>query len=83
MHQGVAHGDRGTRYFQAERGLKGQLLLQLSRRLHLLDCDIVEQEYQKRHRNHGLTVRPDIIVHEPFDSHRRTHGGYRAVVELE
>lgn len=73
------------RYFQTERGFQGELLVQLSRRLHLLDPEIVEQEYQKRQRDHGLTVRPDIIIHEPFDSAR--HGaraeGNRAVVELK
>jgi hypothetical protein len=59
--------------------------VQLSRRLHLLDHEIVEQEYQKRQRDHGLTVWPDIINHEPFDPAR--HAGHtdgnRAVVELK
>jgi hypothetical protein len=73
------------RYFLTERGFQGQLLVQLSRRLHLPDREIVEQEYQKRQRHHGLTVRPDIIIHEPFDPARhagRTEGN-RAVVELK
>lgn len=73
------------RFYQTERGFQGQLLVQLSQRLHLLDRELVEQEYQKRQRDHGLTVRPDIIIHEPFDAthHRaRTHGN-RAVIELK
>lgn len=73
------------RFFLTERGFQGELLVQLSRRLHLLDNEIVEQEYQKRQRDHGLRLRPDIIIHEPFDPAR--HGaraeGNRAVVELK
>jgi hypothetical protein len=73
------------RYFRTERGFQGELLVQLSRRLHLLDREIVEQEYQKRQRDHGLTVRPDIIIHEPFDParHAGRAEGNRAVVELK
>src|SRR5437588_9939027 len=73
------------RFYRTERGFQGELLVQLSRRLHLLDREIAEQEYQKRQRDHGLTVRPDIIIHEPFDPVRggaRTEGN-RAVVELK
>jgi hypothetical protein len=73
------------RFFRTERGFQGELLVQLSRRLPLADPEIIEQEYQKRMRDHGLTVRPDIIIHEPFDSAR--HGarseGNHAVVELK
>ena len=73
------------RFFQSERGFQGELLVQLSRRLRLSDREVVEQEYQKRQRDHGLTVRPDIIIHEPFDSAR--HGartaGNRVVVEIK
>jgi len=73
------------RFFQTERGFQGELLVQLSRRLHLIGQDIVEQEYQKRLRDHGLTVRPDIIIHEPFDPsyHGARTSGNRAVVELK
>lgn len=73
------------RYFRTERGFQGELLVQLSRRLHLLDREIVEQEYQKRQQDHGLTVRPDIIIHEPFDPahHAGRAEGNRAVVELK
>ena len=73
------------RFFRTERGFQGELLVQLSHRLHLTDPEIAEQEYQKRQRDHGLTVRPDIIVHEPFDStrHRDPTEGNRAVLELK
>lgn len=73
------------RFFQTERGYQGALLAQLSQRLHLPDYAIVEQEYQKQADLHGITIRPDIIIHEPFD-HRRHHArteGNLAVMELK
>src|SRR5256886_12182198 len=73
------------RFFQTERGYQGALLTQLTGCLQLPDYGIVEQEYQKKARLHSLTVRPDIIVHEPFNPDRhgaRTEGNV-AVVELK
>ena len=73
------------RFFQTERGYQGALLAQLTQRLHLPNYAIVEQEYQKQADLHGITIRPDIIIHEPFD-HRRHHArteGNLAVVELK
>ena len=73
------------RFFETERGFQGELLVQLTKRFQLLDCAIVEQEYQKRQQAHGLTIRPDIIIHEPFDPQRhgaRTEGNL-AVIELK
>jgi hypothetical protein len=73
------------RFYQTERGFQGELLQQLSRRLNLEDPAIVEQEYQKSQHVHGLTIRPDIIIHEPFDPARHaTHReGNLAVAELK
>jgi len=73
------------RFFDTERGYQGALLGHLEGRLQLPDYAIVEQEYQKQAGLHGLTIRPDIIIHEPFDSERhcaRTDGNL-AVVELK
>lgn len=45
----------------------------------------MEQEYQKRAEDHGLTIRPDIIIHVPFNRGRfpdRTKGNY-AVIQLK
>jgi hypothetical protein len=73
------------RLFQTERGYQGALLAQLDQRLQLPDYAIVEQEYQKQANLHGLTIRPDIIIHEPFDPGRhgaRTEGNL-AVFELK
>jgi hypothetical protein len=73
------------RLFQTERGYQGELLVQLSRHLASPNEAIGEQEYQKRVSEHGVTLRPDIIIHEPFDPRRhrdRTEGNH-AVVELK
>lgn len=73
------------RLFETERGYQGALLGQLERRLQLPERVIVEQEYQKQAGRHGVTIRPDIIIHEPFDPERfgdRTQGNV-AVIELK
>jgi hypothetical protein len=73
------------RFFETERGFQGELLVQLAQRLPLSSQEILEQEYQKRLREHGLCRRPDIIIHEPFDAARhasRTEGNC-AVLELK
>ena len=59
------------RLFDTERGYQGALLTALQQRLveHPIwpGAPVVEQEYQKRAREHGLRLRPDIIVHIPFE----------------
>ena len=73
------------RYFESERGFQGALLVQLSHSLTLPDKVLIEQEHQKRLQAHGLTFRPDIIVHEPFTPllhGNRSEGNY-IVVELK
>jgi hypothetical protein len=73
------------RLFETERGYQGALLGQLDRRLRLPARVIIEQEYQKQAAQHGLTIRPDIIIHEPFDVDRHTGrtDGNVAVIELK
>ncbi|EGR3967640.1 hypothetical protein DDN11_18760 [Vibrio cholerae] len=58
-----------ARYFETERGYQGALIAELQRELPSFNWEraIIEQEYQKRIREHGVTVRPDIIIHVPFD----------------
>jgi hypothetical protein len=56
------------RFFKTERGYQGELLAQLRRRQRSLELPgsvIVEQEHQKSVPDHGITFRPDIIVHVP------------------
>lgn len=76
------------RFFQTERGFQGALLAQLAKHVptELFAPDtVIEQEYQKRLSLHGLSIRPDIIIHEPFNTKRhadRSEGNI-AVVELK
>jgi hypothetical protein len=74
-----------ARYFESERGFQGALLVQLEQHLQLPDQTLVEQEYQKRQQEHGLKIRPDIIIHEPFDAsrHASRSEGNLAVIELK
>jgi hypothetical protein len=56
-------------------GFQGQLLVELWKRIPTYlpsDSVIIEQEHQKTLDRHGLTIRPDIIIHEPFDPARHT-----------
>ena len=58
------------RYFESERGFQGALIAQLEMRLAGLsfaDKPIIEQEYQKTFPAHGITIRPDILLHVPFE----------------
>lgn len=61
-------GITNPRCYDTERGFQGELLSEIRNRLPQLGIDgaIVEQEYQKRNSEHGLKIRPDIIVHVPF-----------------
>lgn len=60
------------RYYETERGFQGALLAELNSRLPSLQLAdaIVEQEYQKRMPEHGIRIRPDIIIHVPFKEGR-------------
>ena len=73
--------------YENERGFQGQLLIELSRRLPTgsLQGAILEQEHQKTLVRHGLTIRPDIVIHEPFDPavHRSRKDGNVAAIELK
>lgn len=76
------------RFYETERGFQGELLVGLQRMIPvglLPNQAILEQEYQKRLRVHGLTIRPDIIIHEPFDPsrHLSRRDGNIAVIELK
>jgi hypothetical protein len=76
---------REPRLFSSERGYQGELLAELKKRLRTAAFPgdpIVEQEYQKRLRSHGITIRPDLIVHVPFDrgtTRNRAEGNFVAI----
>lgn len=76
------------RFYETERGFQGEFLATLHRSLpegFLNPGLVIEQEYQKRLAQHGLTIRPDIIIHEPFDPARHSgrDDGNVAVIELK
>ena len=76
-----------TRYFETERGYQGALIAELQNELPSFNWErvIIEQEYQKRIKAHGITLRPDIIIHVPFDedeSNTRGEGNF-VVFELK
>ena len=74
-----------ARLFQDERGYQGELLQELARRFYkggFPGDPIVQQEYQKTIPSHGIRIRPDIIVHIPFErgaSKDRRHGNFIAI----
>jgi len=77
---------RTPRLFANERGYQGALIAELQ----TIAADIgngviIEQEHQKRLLSHGLRIRPDIIIHEPFDCRRHTNTaqGNIAAIELK
>lgn len=77
---------RRARFFETERGYQGELLAELRARLPqagLPGHAIVEQEYQKRLPDHGVRVRPDIIIHVPTPDGRNRRQGNFAVFELK
>lgn len=71
--------------FQDERVYQGELLQELGRRLGrgvLPDDPLIQQEYQKRIPLHGMRIRPDIIVHVPFErglAEDRDEGNFIAI----
>lgn len=73
------------RFFATERGYQGALISELKSRIaeaDFPDDPIVEQEYQKTLPNHGINIRPDIIIHIPFErglNQRRDQGNFVAI----
>lgn len=77
---GITH----PRFYESERGYQGALVSELNKILPDLELNgaIVEQEYQKRIEQHGIRIRPDIIIHVPFDSNNhnsRSEGNFIAI----
>jgi len=75
-------------YYEDERGFQGEFYAQLRLRLQdlvLPEDALLREEYQKRMGQHYLRIRPDIILHEPFDPgrHRGPDQGNHAVMELK
>jgi len=78
---------REPRLFSTERGYQGQLAAEIDKVIegepNSIERPLVEQEYQKTAELHGITLRPDIIVHVPFDrgvSPTRQHDNHLAIL---
>ncbi len=77
------------RLFSTERGYQGQLYSELDRRLKKIIIfprgSIIEQEYPKTLKKHGIYRRPDIIIHIPYKDRihpSRRYGNY-VVIQLK
>lgn len=76
-----------ARFFENERGFQGEL----SRHLHeemkgsLVGNEIFEEEHQKTTHKHNLKLRPDLILHVPFDpeEHESRCDGNKVVILLK
>lgn len=73
------------RYYNSERGYQGALIAELNSEIAKLEWEgaIVEQEYQKRIKEHGTKIRPDLIIHVPFDSNQHNTRGEGNFVVFE
>jgi|SRR5208282_2386917 len=61
---------REEQLLKDERGFQGALLQELGKRLPegaRPEDPMLQQEYQKRMLRHGIRIRPDIIIHVPFE----------------
>lgn len=78
---------RNPRFYETERGFQGELNAELRSRLLEFELNgaLVEQEYQKRIKEHGFRTRPDMIIHVPFEGsefQNRSEGNF-VVIELK
>lgn len=81
---GIAH----PRHFANEHAYQAQLFHEMLARLEVRFQRrglMLEPEHQKTHDAHGLRVRPDLVLHEPFDParHANRREGNVAVFELK
>lgn len=72
------------RFYETERGFQGEFGSELRNRLKQLVMDdfLVEHEYQKTLKDHGIRIRPDLVIHIPFESsgfEARTEGNCAAI----
>lgn len=69
--EALKHMD-SPRFFKTERGFQGRFACALyeilNKRQIFPDDTIVEEEYQKRIEPHRTSLRPDLIIHVPFEA---------------
>ena len=77
------------RLFSTERGYQGQLITELKNRVNIKQIfskhAILEQEYQKTLEAHGINIRPDLIIHIPYETgiHNDRRSGNYVVIQLK
>jgi len=78
---------REPRLFSTERGYQGHLAAELDKLVEgepdSIARPLVEEEYQKTAEKHGIALRPDIVVHIPFErgvSPTRQHDNYLVIL---
>ncbi len=63
---------KSKRLFNSERAFRGQLQANLDKMLRernlISNHVLVEEEYQKRKGDHGISHRPDLIIHIPIET---------------
>lgn len=75
------------RFFETERGFQGELNARLAQNVKGIVPEqyVIEEEYQKKFKAHGIRIRPDIIIHAPFDpdtQKSRSEGNF-AVIQIK
>lgn len=76
------------RLFSTERGYQGRLIAELNmvniKQIFPSDA-IIEQEYQKTLEKHGINIRPDLVIHAPYEpkTHSDRRSGNYIVIQLK
>lgn len=73
------------RHYESELGYQAELYAELRTELQHFGWNnaIIEQEYQKRIKDHKTRIRPDLIIHVPFDSNKHNSRGEGNFVVFE
>jgi hypothetical protein len=75
------------RFFETERGFQGDLNVRLAQSVKGIIPNeyVIEEEYQKKFRAHEIKIRPDIIIHAPFQPsiHESRSDGNFAVIQIK
>ena len=76
-------------FYSDERAYQGQLISEMTARMRLIQLfpgnPIIQQEYQKIERVHGIRIRPDLVIHIPYERgtvNNRTEGNF-VVIQLK
>lgn len=77
---------RNPHFYSLEQSYQGEFLAEIRRRIPdagLPGDAVVQQEYQKRLADHGINIKPDVIIHIPTRAGGDRRTGNFAVCELD